>query len=347
MAGETANIADVANKISSEIFSWFRWEKIPLMDENFGCHKKEIHKKDGKRSSGTHPVDVVFKYFDSYLNRDIYLNTDLKSYSKSSIGFPQIKSALESLSKTVDCAMGSQEWKMKYAQNSHRYNVRGMLFVYNWDKEYHKEFMPLLKGKRLSEIPLTNDSILHIVEPVRINYLYNVVIDLQRMVSEDHISKDGYSFFYPDLMLHKSHQNSIGNAASIEVLCDPYLIIKHDPVYKYDDKGGVPKKYMHSDEGYIIYYSKDGATDKEFVYLFDVLSRLQILSGRSLIKLRVAHPNPCKDIKSNFNLAKNIYVVDWGLDGHRKSDLDRIDFDVVPTVSANYNPGIIGWKVDD
>ena len=44
MAGETANVAEVANKVSKEILEWFKWEKIPLMDENFKCHKPEQHK---------------------------------------------------------------------------------------------------------------------------------------------------------------------------------------------------------------------------------------------------------------------------------------------------------------
>lgn len=33
MAGEVANITDVAVKVTKDIFKWFKWEAIPTMDE--------------------------------------------------------------------------------------------------------------------------------------------------------------------------------------------------------------------------------------------------------------------------------------------------------------------------
>lgn len=44
MAGEVANITEVAVKVTKDIFKWFKWDAVPIMDENFDCHKVDKHK---------------------------------------------------------------------------------------------------------------------------------------------------------------------------------------------------------------------------------------------------------------------------------------------------------------
>lgn len=350
MAGETANIAEVANKISKDIFKWFRWEKLPIMDENFPCHKVDSHKKKKTKTSNpshTHPVDTVFRYYDPYLNKHIYLNTDLKSYAKQSIDPTRIKKAIDSLAKTIDCANSSVDWKRKYVLDTSPYSIRALLFIYNWDNEYDADLMGELQKLKLSDIPLTEDSIIHIFDPQRITYLYSVVKDIEGLIARQDISKDKYAFLYPDLLLHKAHGDQSKYPATIEALCSPYMILKHDPVYEYQEVEGEPKKVLVNDAGYIIYYNETGATYEEFLYLFDVLSRLQILSGKDLIKFRVANLKVDKNIRSNFEKAKNTYIADWGLDGYRKRDLDRIEFEIVPATISNYSPGMLAWRMDD
>ncbi|ENE5100266.1 hypothetical protein ABNJ98_003157, partial [Enterobacter hormaechei] len=78
MAGETQNISEMAEKISADLFKWFKWELVGATNENFPCMKSDQH----KTKAGKHPTDVVFSYKDPYLNRTIFLNTDLKSYVK-------------------------------------------------------------------------------------------------------------------------------------------------------------------------------------------------------------------------------------------------------------------------
>lgn len=348
MAGETANIAEVANKVSKDIFRWFRWEKLPLMDENFPCHKVETHKKTKKDNpSHTHPVDTVFRYFDPYLNKYIYLNTDLKSYKKSSIKPAQVKGAIESLAKTLDCAMSSVHWKKKYILDQEPYEIRSLLFIYNWDKEYDSNLIEELSKLKLGEIPMTTDSIIHVLDPERITYIYSVVKDIEGLIAKKELPSEDYSFHYPDLVLHKAHGDQRKYPATIEVLCSPYMIMKHGPISEYKVIDGNPIKTEVNQSGYVIYYNESGETDKEFVYLFDVLSKLQILSSQELIKLRVANLKVDSNIRSNFERAKNTYVADWGLDGHRRVDLDRIDFDVIPATAPNYSPGILAWRIHD
>ena len=65
--GETEKIARLAELVSNEIFSFFRWKKEGPANLNFACVKKETH-APLKKSEHTHPTDVVFKYADPYLN---------------------------------------------------------------------------------------------------------------------------------------------------------------------------------------------------------------------------------------------------------------------------------------
>lgn len=45
MSGETARIAEIAERLSAQIFSFFRWKSLPygLMNQNFDCVNKELH----------------------------------------------------------------------------------------------------------------------------------------------------------------------------------------------------------------------------------------------------------------------------------------------------------------
>ena len=63
---ENSTISEMAAKVSDELFSFFRWEKVPLVDQNFPCLKESTHKPTDKEQDHTHPVDVVFHYIDPY-----------------------------------------------------------------------------------------------------------------------------------------------------------------------------------------------------------------------------------------------------------------------------------------
>ena len=100
---ETANISQVANKIANDIFKVFFWEMQPQQDTNFEC-VSDHHKTENGAKKATHPGDVVFHYMDPYLNKRVYLHTDLKSYKKSTLQATKIRESLKSLAMTVGCA---------------------------------------------------------------------------------------------------------------------------------------------------------------------------------------------------------------------------------------------------
>lgn len=345
MSGETANIAAVAKKVSKDIFSIFKWELIPLYDENFPCHKTESHKLGRKRTAPKHPTDVVFRYFDPYLNLYVYLNTDLKSYGKTSITPQRIKTALVSLARTIECAESSQEWQKKYVLDEEEFEVRGMLFVYNHDGTYENDFFDHCKQIKLDDLQLAEGQILHIIEPTRIWYLCSVVHDIQTLQSQASFPMDKalYSFVYTDLTIHKAHGIPAIRPATIETLCSPFMIIKHQE-YEFTVTANAKVNSTKVCGGYVIYYSRQGDTHYEFLYLIDALSRLHILKDDQKVRIRVVNPEPSPQIISNYERGKKLYLQEFGEDSYTSSILEAIEFEVVNYVVPAYMPGHLAWE---
>lgn len=352
---ETAEIAEMANKVSEELFEWFKWEKIPVMDQNFDCHKKDKHfSGTDENHLKTHPVDVVFKYRDPYSGVFVYLNTDLKSYKKNSITTTQIRGALRSLACTIDCAAGSPEWKEKYCLDQNPFEVRGMLFVYNHDGEFDKAFYDLFnpksnsKGKLsggidLSKIPIAKNQKIHIFEPTMINYMQTIISDMNDLHHRGSFPKEDYFFYYPDQNLHKClGGNEKLNPATVEAITAPFLFVKHDEIDSYNEK--TKKVEQTYGRGLVIYFNRNGSNEYEFVYLFDILSKFQLLNKELKIRIRVASQNPDKNIQSKYKKAINIYSRDWNFDDNKKSLLDNIEFKVITRTKSIFSTHELAWR---
>lgn len=341
MSGETANIAEVAEKISKEIFSFFKWKNSGRYNENFPCHNPEIHSKSGgggkSQFKAEHPCDCVFSYYDPYKNRVVYLLVDLKSYASGSIQKDRIRKALEGLAKSVDCAESSGDWQKNYVPDDKPWSVNGLLFIYNHDNCFDKDFEGMLGKIKTESLPVAKGQNLYVVSPLRIKYLMTVCSDIRRLFHEGEMPRD-YSFFYPELTLHKTSGDQDQYPATIELLCAPYMIVQWDE-YKLpdlDDGHGLP--------GYIIYYNQPGSDYFEFLYLIDSLSRYQILNSKKRIMIRIAHDSPDVDAKANFIRAKSRYISDWGLDEHKRNAIERIDFDIVPSEVSRLTAGALAWR---
>ncbi len=352
MAGETGAIEIMAKYVSSEIFDWFKWSRVKLPDQNFECVKPENHapKKSAKH---THPVDVVFHYHDPYLNKDIYLNTDLKSYAAGSIQSSNIVAALKSLAHTIDCSRVSEEWLNRYILNQNPHEIRGLLFVYNHDADYDKSFYEVLsepvkgRGKadpkpaRLDTIPVQDGQSLHIAEPSLINYLSSIIADANRLHAAGTFPETEYEFFYPELKLHKTSGEKNSRPATMEMLAGPYLIIRHEKVVKYNEKTAeLEERYP---EGYLIYYHRNGASAEEFAYFFDILSGMQILDGNQKIRIRQIAKAPASDPLSNFKRGIELYAKEWNFDKYKLQRLHEIEFEPVTLARYSFSRTVIGW----
>ena len=329
---ETSNIADVALKISKDIFKYFKWHTHPKKDDNFNC-LNDGHMSERGKCKSTHPTDVVFSYQDPYSTFRVHLLTDLKSYSSDSITQSKLRSALKSLAMSVECANQSGEWKSKFnVVTEEHHEVRGLLFVHNHDKGYEKNFYLELGKVKTKSLPIARSNLIHYLGPSDIQRLFTIANDLMRLKSEDELpGPENYTFYYPDLVMKRRSLDVWDQAATIETIAGPYIIIKH-------------RKAEKTDAGFIIYYNRDGDCPEEFEYLIDSFSRFQMLESGERIRVRLVSANANSDFKSHFETAKRRYVKSWGFLEERKNILDGIEVDRVAAVSDNYDPGQSGWK---
>lgn len=349
---ENGPIEQLAKIISNKIFERFHWKRVGPCDQDFKCVRQTEHKPVDKTQEHTHPVDAVFAYVDPYLNKTIYLNTDLKSYKKGSITPRMIEGALTSLYKTIDCSRYSEEWKEKYDTEVGQTETRGMLFVYNHDNDYEHDFFEYfdppkpVSGKRrppsvnLDKLKVKAGQQIHIIEPRRIHYLMSVIADMNEMIVEGSFPKKNYGFFYPQLTYHKVLVNNDYLPATVESLTAPFLIIKHDVVIEVDDSGKKAESYP---AGFVVYYNRPGSTELEFMYLLDLLSSYQILNLKNKIRIRVVAKERSNSIRSHFTRALEMYAFEWGFDERAKSELYKIDLQIVPIQKEFYSTEEISW----
>lgn len=327
---ETANIGEIAPKISKDIFKHFLWGAHQKHDDNFTCIN-EAHLGQGGKPKLTHPGDVVFFYEDPYLGKRIYLHTDLKSYAADSITPTSVRNAFKSLSMTIECAKESSEWRSKYSVDaSESHEVRGMLFIHNYDNGYDKVFYETLDKVDLQALPVAPGSLLHFLGPHDIQRLYSIGNDIIRLKAEGELPKN-YTFYYPDLVMSRRQGDVWDQPATIELITGPYMIIKHG-------------QSEACDRGYVIYYNRPGASPEEFEYFLDSLSRYQMLESGEKIRIRVTHADAIDDLKSVFQTAKKKYVKAWGFDPAREVILDQIEIDRITSITSTYNPGDMGWR---
>lgn len=326
---ETNNTAEIAAKISKDIFKNFHWQKNHLHDTDFPCNNKS-HLGVGKKEKKTHPTDVVFHYIDPYSGRRVYLNTDLKSYGADSITPSQLRNAFKSLAMTVGCASESDEWRTKHLIDSGEpYEIRGLLFVYNHDNGYEKPFYQAIEKVDLRHLDLAPGLIMHFLGPQDLQRLYSIANDMIRLRMEGELGSQ-YTFYYPDLVLVRRQGEIWHQPATVESLTGPFTIIRH-----VGDNG---------DRGCLVYYNRGGKTIEEFEYFLDCLSRYQLLDSEETIKIRVTSQEADTNLKPIFAAAKNKYVKAWGFDSARAAILEKMEIDRITSVTSTYNPGDVGWR---
>lgn len=291
---ETANTARLAELVSNDIFRWLKWGMNPIKDIDFNCVSPHHKKK-------THPTDVVFYYEHPYSGQTIYINTDLKSYKTSSISPGGVRSALKSLAMTIDCALISDTWQTNFVHDSSNWDVVGLLFFFNYDGNYQKDFMDLLSGITLESLGIQKNQKIAVFGPETINYLINTVDDLRKVVQDKkRVDETSYDFFYPNMVGNKKHFLDF-YSATIELILSPFMIIKFND---------------NNEKDYVIYYREKGHTIDEFTYLIDTLLTYQILTPENNIEIVFYNSDNDSNAMVNFNNAKASYAKSWGLSTH-------------------------------
>lgn len=331
---ETGPTSEIARKVCDDIFGIFFWEIHPKSDDNFKCTNIN-HRTPKDRQKKTHPADVVFSYEDPYLEKKTYLHTDMKSYGIGSIKAENLRDAFRSLCLTVECARQSEDWRKLYSiPDDESHDVEGFLFVHNHDKAHVNEFSEALSKISLSALPVAADTVIHFMGPNDVLRLYSVAHDIMHLRFLELLPKENYTFYYPDLLLKRRRTDEWKQAATIELLMSPFFIIKHDKTEK-------------ASQGYLIYYNRSGATVAEFEYLFDSMSRYQMLEKGLALKVRCCYKNSDDAMQSNFLAAKKKYAKAWGFDERRTQLLEGIKLEKIPSMADTYTPGDLGWREDE
>ena len=319
---ETANIAAMAEKISQEIFSEFGWQTFGPFNENCECALSELHKLK------THPSDVVFYYQHPYSNKTVYINTDLKSYGSDSINKATMAGAISSLAKAVECCQVSSTWQSLYTIPSTNKEIVGLLFIYNHDGNYDKNFNKVLYSIHRDNFKIRKGSKFVVIGPEAICYLKTLAHDIKILRGDGILpNKEDYYFYYPELYQKKLVRER-NRAATIETLCGPWQMIRY--------------KIATSNDGLLVYLRSRGETLEEFLYFIDYLFSYQLIQNMSEIRIRVPYADNAAI--SNFQRAKAKYAMIIGSDGESGDRLNKLTCESITTVHTQYSSIEIGMR---
>lgn len=325
--GETANTAKMAEILSSKLFNEFHWQQIGPVNVNWSC-------VDPKHGKATHPSDVVFHYDDPYSGETIYVNCDLKSYSSATITAANMSGAIENLAMAVACAEKSDEWRLLYQLPKGIVTIVGLLFVYNHDTEFDRNFHELLKNVDPQKLALPRGTRLFVMGPDTIFWLNNVRNDIVLGRGNKEIPDRQYcKFFHPDLVRKKIVAQG-ANAATLEMLTSPWISME----YLLPD--GTGRKGMD------IYYRGSGESVEEFYYLIDWLLHFGVV--RNGARVRIKTLETVSTAPATFQHAQQQYVRDWAGRDERhaahemKERLATITYESIGDVKSTFSLNQIG-----
>jgi hypothetical protein len=309
---ETEAIAKMAEKLSSEIFGVFGWKKVGPVNQNWTCVEQEKH---FKKKALTHPSDAVFKYKDPYGGLDQYVTLDLKSLGKDSIQAKSIIAALKSLCQCAECGLKSESWQKLFLQPGDNATLAGLLFVYNHDNEYDKNFDEQLTKITPSKIGASGVHRVYAMGPRRVNYLATIANDIIKLRGLNKLPDQAFcQFYYPDLTTYRP-EVQLSPVATIESLLGPWIVIRYEQVVYSDSV---------LSRGHYVYYDGPGESEDEFQYVIDYLFRFQIVDGMGPVEIRLA--NGCATAAAHFDKAKAQYLkLYWPLlDDSKKESKNRM-----------------------
>lgn len=324
--GETTNIMEMAIRASDSILSRFGWRLTGPTNENFSCIQIDKHQKSENPS---HPVDAVFEYDDPYTSKRNYLLTDYKSYSYGSIIASRVRSALINISKAVDCANISSEWQERYVNSELSWSVHGMLFIYNHDGQYDKDFHNCLIETKYTRLDLPRHSKLFVMGPDKIEYLMNIINDIDGERGRNVLPPDTHiNFWYPDLVTRRP-TSKLNSMARIELLLGPWQILPYEKVVS-----------GHVIKGIYLYYAGLGNSPKEFEFLMDFCFKNQLVQPNCTINIR--SPNGVDVAQQNFEQAQDNIFRCFHSFPEIRNRLDQFQFNRIDIVRTRFSTIQIG-----
>jgi hypothetical protein len=316
---ETANIAKMAEKLSKELFLEFQWQRTGTTNINWPCEDQNHLKKK------THPSDVVFYYDEPYSQARTYVNCDLKSYAKESISSSNIKAAIESLAMSLSCAEKSTEFADHFLHAHVSPEICGLLFVYNHDGEYDKNFEVLLEKVKNEKLDLPERSKIVVLGPSDIYWLNNVRHEIAYMRGGDGnlTARENCKFFFPHLVRRKNVQLEKARACTLEMMTAPWIILAYvDPGQK-------------NQKGFVVFCRKRGNSVEEYLYLIDYLMHYQVIVADTEVTIKTLDADPKSAVY--FGKAKDRYIEECDGGEELRSRLNSISFSQINDVRTRFS----------
>lgn len=327
---ETVNIAAMAEILSGKLFGAFGWKQFGPINFNF------TDDTECKRHT-KYPCDVIFGYEHPFLREWIYLITDLKSYSKASVESKEkIQSNINGLASALRCARISSEFKKNLPKDGDI--VNGLLFIYNNDNEYDKDFGTLLKDKGPTSIDIPLHAKLHVFGPPQIQFLCDIVNDLEKVFGEDTPLPGAFRFFYPNQISRIPEKNE-WSAAGPEILTSPYIIaIYTKEIRQQLGKEIIVKEIKHTN----FYYRGEGDTFEEFCFILDYCFRYSLIDDYQKIKIKM--PYCCESAAANFDKAKLHFSEHFYKQAGGFEKLNQVELCPIASAMFEFHDKIIGME---
>jgi hypothetical protein len=321
----------MADLVSKEIFSVFGWERVGPTNTDWECVELEKHHK---KTTKSHPSDVVFRYSHPYFAHNVYVTTDLKSYARDTIDKNAVARPLRELAVAVECANKSQAFQRLYVDDDQNWEAIGMLFVYNHDGDFDKDFNLFLEEIQPSQVPVPKGKWVAAIGPARVAYLNTIAHDILAERGR-HALPDAKmcGFYYPDLNQLRVYSQRVVPAATLEMIMGPWQVLR------YEDASARGKS------GYYFYYDGKGESTDEFQYVLDYIFKYQLLGDNDQISLRL--PFGVAEASAIFDIAKKQYHHDYWHLGEESPDeskarLERVSFQSVTAITQRFSDIEIG-----
>lgn len=327
---ETGPTSQIAERLSEELFDEFLWTKCGPINHDWACVNQEKH------DASTHPTDVVFAYDEPYSKRRTFLQCDLKSYAKGSITKASIRKAVISLARQVECAAVSEDWQKMHTSGDTSFDVCGLLFVYNHDGEFDRDFSKIVNEIKSEPLDIPQRSRIYVLGPENIYWLDNVRLTIQLMRgtsgSGSLPGRENCSFYYPQLSRKANVQNLDARAATMEMLTSPWITLRYRVSHEGMDR-------------YVVFVRRRASSPEEYEYLIDYLRHYQCLQTEGAVTIRTLPENA--DDAVTWGQAVDRYirnVVSGNSDASLAKIVRSISFRPMEQVKSNFSKIAIGME---